>query len=358
MLKACPKRQDIPAMEEQEEVVRKDRSLLYMGIGLGFIVLVMGYLTLFVDDPGSMFSKKEPVPTVVHSDDSDALDENSSMTDQEVRQSLVKFIEAYYNDQKKGYFDPPSYFAPITKTYFNFHNLTYKNLKQVHHNKYSVLKNFRLNWIVSSLDFKREGSVITATYWTSVSYIRPQVGKEESADIKYEMQIDETGKIVSLREIEIKNQISYDYYPEPDTSMGAEGYYDDQPGSGVSEQGAQGSGIANPEARYEGRLYDVGSVESAPEFVGGQTAMFKYFQSQLKYPAQARENKVQGKVYVGFVVEKNGSLSDLKVVRGIGSGCDEEALRILKNSPAWKPGSVEGKPVRTSYTVPVFFQLD
>lgn len=346
-------------MHEQEEVVKKDKSLLYMGIGLGVIVLIMGYLTLFVDDVHGLFSKKETVPLVIENNDSDVLNENSQMNDQEVRNSLVKFIEAYYNDQRKGYFDPPSYFAPITKTYFNFHNLTYKNLKQVHQKKYGELRNFRLNWIVSSLDYDRDGPNLVATYWTTVSYIRPRVGKEESADIKYEMQIDENGKILSLREIEVKNQVSFDYYPEPDTTAGEETFYEEPESSAANPQsGGSAAASPNAEARYEGKLYDVGSVENSPEFQGGQAAMFKYFKSQLKYPAQAKQDRVQGKVYVGFVVEKNGELTDLKVIRGLGSGCDEEAIRILKNSPAWKPGTVGGKPVRTAYTTPVYFQLE
>jgi protein TonB len=83
----------------------------------------------------------------------------------------------------------------------------------------------------------------------------------------------------------------------------------------------------------------------------------KFLGSRLRYPVRARENKVQGKVYIGFIVEKNGSLSDFKVVRGIGGGCDEEAIRVLKLSPIWKPGYANGKPVRTSYTLPITFQL-
>jgi TonB family protein len=110
-------------------------------------------------------------------------------------------------------------------------------------------------------------------------------------------------------------------------------------------------------AMYEGKLFDLGSVEVAPEFPGGQKAFGKFLGSNIRYPESARENNIQGKVYIGFVVEKNGELSDLKIIKGIGGGCDEEALRVLKNSPNWKPGMSEGKPVRTSYTFPVTFQI-
>src|SRR5687768_3998883 len=96
-----------------QEPVKRDRSLLYMGLILGFVLLIMGYLTFFVDDLNSLFSGEQPPVTVVD-DKSDLLDKNADMTDAQVRSSLVKFIEAFYYDQRKGYFDPPSYFASIT----------------------------------------------------------------------------------------------------------------------------------------------------------------------------------------------------------------------------------------------------
>jgi len=71
----------------------------------------------------------------------------------------------------------------------------------------------------------------------------------------------------------------------------------------------------------------------------------------------AKENNVSGKVFVTFVVEKDGSLTDVKVVRGIGSGCDEEAMRVLKASPKWKAGIQNGRPVRVQYTMPINFAL-
>ena len=106
--------------------------------------------------------------------------------------------------------------------------------------------------------------------------------------------------------------------------------------------------------KYGGRI--VANVEMAPEFQGGQTALGKFLGSRLRYPAGARQNKIQGKVYIGFIVEKNGSLTDFKVVRGIGGGCDEEAIRVLRSSPVWRPGMANGKPVRTSYVLPITFQ--
>lgn len=354
-----------PADSQQEVIegdIKKDKSLLYMGIGLGIVILVMGYLTLFVDNINGFFSKKQEVVAVIDDDNSDVLNENATMTDSEVRSSLIKFIEAFYNDQRRGYFDPPSYFSPITRTYFNYHNLTYKRLKDLYYKRNSDMQNLKLQWIVSSLDYDRSGVELIATYWARVNYINKAIHKEETADVKYEMVINEEGKISSLREVEIKNLVSYDLEGLQDSLAGEETGWQADPG--VQEEQATSPAAAvttetpAPDARYEGKLYDLGSVESAPEYLGGSRALAKYLGSALRYPMRARENKTQGKVYIGFIVEKNGTLTDFKVIKGIGNGCDEEAIRVLKLSPAWKPGMAEGKPVRTSYVQPITYQLN
>ncbi len=352
--------------DAQEDItegdIKKDKSLLYMGIGLGAIILIMGYLTLFVDNLNGFFNKKQEVVTVIDDDNSDALNENANMTDSEVRSSLIKFIEAFYTDQRRGYFDPPSYFSPITRTYFNYHNLTYKRLKNLYYKRRSDQQNLKLQWIVSSLDYNRNGAELIATYWASVSYVKPSVNKEESADVKYEMIINEEGKISSLRELEVKNLVSFDLGTYQDSLIGEEtGWQPDEiekVENTPASQTATSTETGNPDARYEGKLYDLGTVDVAPEYQGGSKALARYLSSALRYPAQARENKIQGKVYIGFIVERNGTLSDFKIIKGIGGGCDEEAIRVLKLSPPWKPGMAESNPVRTAYVQPITYQLN
>jgi TonB family protein len=100
------------------------------------------------------------------------------------------------------------------------------------------------------------------------------------------------------------------------------------------------------------------NVEVLPSFPGGLEAFGKFLASNIKYPAIAKNNKIQGRVYCIFVVEKDGSLSNIRVVRGLGSGCDEEAVRVLAISPKWDPGIQNGRPVRVSYTIPIFFKMD
>ena len=99
-------------------------------------------------------------------------------------------------------------------------------------------------------------------------------------------------------------------------------------------------------------------VESMPEFPGGQQALFKYLSENVKYPVIAQENGIQGRVICQFVVNKDGSIVDVEVVRSGGDpSLDKEAIRVIKTMPKWKPGKQRGKPVRGKYTVPVNFKL-
>ena len=98
-------------------------------------------------------------------------------------------------------------------------------------------------------------------------------------------------------------------------------------------------------------------VEQMPEFPGGVEAMMHYVANNVKYPQEARDKNISGRVFVSFVIEKDGSINEAKVMRGIGGGCDEEAVRVVKNMPKWKPGMQKGKPVRVSYMMPLNFKL-
>ena len=99
-------------------------------------------------------------------------------------------------------------------------------------------------------------------------------------------------------------------------------------------------------------------VESMPTFQGGDAARIKYLNSNIKYPTIARESGIQGRVFVTFVVETDGRVTDVKILRGIGGGCDEEALRVIKNMPKWHPGKQRGKSVRVQFNMPILFKLN
>lgn len=98
-------------------------------------------------------------------------------------------------------------------------------------------------------------------------------------------------------------------------------------------------------------------VENQPEFPGGEVARLTYLGQNIKYPQMARESNIQGIVYVTFVVEPDGSISKVGILRGIGGGCDEEAMRVVSSMPSWKPGKQRGRPVRVRFTMPIKFTL-
>jgi protein TonB len=98
-------------------------------------------------------------------------------------------------------------------------------------------------------------------------------------------------------------------------------------------------------------------VEQMPEFPGGTDAMMKFLNSNIRYPSIATEMGITGRVILQFVVDKHGKINNVKVLRGIGGGCDEEAIRVVKAMPGWKPGRQNGKEVPVYFTLPVVFQL-
>ena len=103
-------------------------------------------------------------------------------------------------------------------------------------------------------------------------------------------------------------------------------------------------------------IYDI--VDQMPKFPGGEQAMFEFIGKNVKYPQKAKDEGVQGRVFIQFVVEKDGSINEVKLLRGIGGGCDEEALRVVKAMPKWEPGMHKGEHVRVSYCLPIFFKLN
>ncbi|MCO5262398.1 MAG: TonB family protein [Lentimicrobium sp.] len=116
----------------------------------------------------------------------------------------------------------------------------------------------------------------------------------------------------------------------------------------------KGEAVAEEEVA-EAEIFMV--VEEAPVFPGGEEARIRFLQENIRYPQLARESSIQGTVYVTFVVELNGAINDVRVLRGIGGGCDEEAVRVIKAMPKWIPGKQRGKPVRVQFNMPVKFIL-
>lgn len=111
----------------------------------------------------------------------------------------------------------------------------------------------------------------------------------------------------------------------------------------------------NPASDTLGDIFTV--VEEQPVYPGNDEARIRFLQENIRYPETAVKNGIQGRVFVSFVVEKDGSLSNIRVLRGIGGGCDEEAIRVVSLMPKWTPGRQRGEPVRVRFNVPIKFSL-
>ncbi|TCC97626.1 M56 family metallopeptidase [Pedobacter hiemivivus] len=108
----------------------------------------------------------------------------------------------------------------------------------------------------------------------------------------------------------------------------------------------------------DNKIYDFVSIDKQPTFAGGFEQFYAYLKKEIKYPAEAVKNNVQGKVFLSFVVEIDGDLTNIKVERTLGSGTDEEAVRVLEESPKWIPGTQNSRPVRVKYNIPITFSLN
>lgn len=116
--------------------------------------------------------------------------------------------------------------------------------------------------------------------------------------------------------------------------------------------------IADPEPTPEpSSPIDMVDVQVYPEFPGGEDELMRYLMSHLKYPEEAVRSNISGRVTLGFVVNKNGEIDDIKVLRSVGYGCDEEAVRVVKSMPGWKPAMNNGKPVNVYFNLPITFEL-
>lgn len=105
----------------------------------------------------------------------------------------------------------------------------------------------------------------------------------------------------------------------------------------------------------DGKAYTF--VEKMPEYPGGEKAMYEFISKNIRYPAKAVDANISGKVYVNFVIDKKGNVTNVNVIRGIGYGCDEEVIRVISLMPVWTPGKQKGRKVKVSFNIPINFNL-
>lgn len=108
------------------------------------------------------------------------------------------------------------------------------------------------------------------------------------------------------------------------------------------------------------RIYNLEDIQEQPEFPGGELALFKFIKDNLRYPEAEKKRRIEGNVYIAFVIHKNGTVMKAEIYKGVedGPGLNQEALRITQLMPPWKPGMLEGKPVKVNYMIPFSFKLD
>ena len=104
-------------------------------------------------------------------------------------------------------------------------------------------------------------------------------------------------------------------------------------------------------------IYENGLLDAKAEPLSGYAGFYKFIRKHLKYPRAARQLEIEGRVFVSFVIDEQGKLTDITIIRGIGGGCDEETLRVMRLIPAWKPGIVSGRPVKARMALPITFKL-
>ncbi len=337
-------------MEDENEFtepeIAPDKSVWRFAVSMGVLVLLLALLNIFLEDIRHLINPTPGVAQHTAPINPKTLENTSTLNEEEVKAAITKFIEAFYVDQKKGYFDPPSYFTTITDTYYNYHHLTHQQLKQINRERKAAYQKQTLTWLVHTLNVVRRSDTLVATYWTKQSYIRASELVQVKADILLELKLTKEGKICSLRELEVLN-LSSSPIAEP-TSETIQ--TDNQEATGKTIDTVQ-------KTTQQPSIYDPGSLDTPPQYKGGQKKLLRFLNRTLRYPASAAEQGVEGKVFVYFVVDANGVLSNFKVLRGIGAGCDEEALRVVRLLPPWQAGTLNGLEVRSSYVLPITFML-
>ncbi|MCQ2311439.1 MAG: energy transducer TonB [Paludibacteraceae bacterium] len=198
---------------------------------------------------------------------------------------------------------------------------------------------------------------VLSVCYVALEWTEREVTKYEVADTEFafeeEIEIQQTSQDVTppppppaVQEVEVLNVVEDDVQTE-EININTE---DDK-----TEVVIQAPVEIKEEEEEDNVVFVI--VENNPEFPGGTAAMMKYLSENIKYPVIAQENGIQGRVICQFVVNKDGSIVDINVVRSVDPSLDKEAIRVIKSMPKWKPGMQRGKPVRVKFTLPVVFRL-
>jgi len=174
---------------------------------------------------------------------------------------------------------------------------------------------------------------------STVQFVPPVVKKDE------EVQEEKPPAIEEL--IEKKEDIG------AETKEG-----DDNAAMTIDENPSELKVVEEPKPVVEDKTYEMFDIQKPPSFPGGEKALQQFLAENIKYPALARENNIQGNCAIAFVVNKDGSVSDIQILKDIGGGCGKEAIRVVQTMPKWSPGEANGHAVKVKFTLPVRFRLE
>lgn len=207
-------------------------------------------------------------------------------------------------------------------------------------------------WYYNSSKSKMSGSgsVITPNSNDSIANAQKMVVEDTDAD-----SIEDTDDAINMDSV-MAEMVYVDGSPYSDVSVG-ETAVDGTTQASTLEKTAKGESEEKQSQQSEtsNKVHDV--VEQMPSFPGGDAALMRFLSTNVHYPAVAEENGIQGRVVVTFIIERDGSISDVKVVKSVDPSLDKEAVRVIESMPRWKAGTQNGEPVRVKYTMPVTFRL-
>ena len=177
-----------------------------------------------------------------------------------------------------------------------------------------------------------------------------------SVKISYTLNTESTGVTSEIKNKDLKPVKGYTPLP---SDIVIRGYLRLSNSPGPKGELSEVVVVGKPEADQSGeKIHDFVSLDSQPTFPGGMNKFYEYLKTDLRYPAEAHANNVQGKVFMSFVVETNGEITNIRVDRRLGAGTDEEAVRVVAASPKWVPGIKDGKAVRVRFNIPISFTLN
>jgi len=208
---------------------------------------------------------------------------------------------------------------------------------------------------------------------TPVKSVEAVVNSQEKADVKEPVEVNKVvEKIENIQQnidvnetaevnepvvvsVDTRQNINVNVHPEVNVRVNANANAEINESVDVNEP-VVAVNIQKKSKQKEEKVFEV--VEEMPEFPGGEMALREFLTTNIKYPAEAQKDKKQGKVFVNFVVFKDGSVGKVKIVRGVSPSIDKEALRVVSTLPKWTPGKQKGEFVAVSYTVPIAFKLE